>query len=79
MSLIELRIIFILFIAYLFLVWTVLVSLLPEYDYENSGGDEQVPTSSPDPDATSKQKHWVQVDEPDYLEEFDLSHKHRQD
>ena len=86
MTLIELRIIFILFIMYLFvLVWTVLVSLLPDSDYGNgdSRGNKQIPTSSPDRDATSKQKHrqkrWLQVDEPDYLEEFNLSHKHRQD
>ncbi len=84
MTLIELRIIFVLFIMYLFLlVWTVLVSLLPDHNNGNSRGNEQVSAIFPDSDPISKQKHrqkrWVQVDESDHLEEFDLSHNHNQD
>ena len=70
MFLIVLRIILILVITYLvLLLWTWIISLLPYPDHGggNSGGNEQVPIISPDPDDTSKhkprQKRWLEVDE----------------
>ena len=84
MSLIELRIPIILLTMYLFLLlWTVLVSLLPDHNNGNSKGNEQVSAIFPDSAPISKQKHrqkrWVQINESDHLEEFDLSHNHNQD